>query len=111
MPVARFISTGSLSVPTANLKASITDRLSCKAHTIRGPNRPVVRPEFIATDWRHLTATAARNRANDLRSSPTTLGRLHAAEWRRRRWRALERGDLALPAQRFCREDAPHTAL
>ena len=41
----------------------------------------------------------------------TQLGRLHARQRHRRRRRALERGDLPVPADRFHGEDAPHPTL
>ena len=39
------------------------------------------------------------------------LGRLHAAQWRGRRGRPLERGNLALPAERLRPEDPPDPAV
>ena len=55
------------------------------------------------------TTFTFRNKTNQTALPIRDLGRVHAAERRGRRWRALECGDLALPAERLRAEDAPHS--
>ena len=62
-------------------------------------------PRAVPAAGRRRPSPSATN-GSDGAADPH-LGRLHAAERRRRRRRALERGDLALPAERLRAEDAP----
>ncbi len=89
--------------PWRDTASDFPDHLCAGRTALSHPPRPVPAPGAADDDL-------PPQRQSDGAADPH-LGLVHAAEWRGRRRRALERGNLALPAQRFPAPLASDAAL